>query len=52
MYALEPYSSRGPADTPNDSDGIFQQSGGSTVVATVLSGDRATGQVTVGVERA
>ena len=47
-----PYSERGPAEVSNDSDGIFGQSGGSTVVATELSGDRASSQVTIGVERA
>jgi protocatechuate 3,4-dioxygenase beta subunit len=52
VYALEPYSSRGPADTPNSADGIFAEGGGSTVVATDVGGDRASGQVTVGVERA
>jgi protocatechuate 3,4-dioxygenase beta subunit len=52
VYALEPYSERGPADVPNESDGIFGESGGSTVVATELSGDRARSQVTIGVERA
>ena len=52
VYALEPYSERGPAEVSNDSDGIFGQSGGSTVVATELSGDRASSQVTIGVERA
>ena len=52
VYALEPYSERGPADVPNESDGIFGQSGGSTVVATELSGDRASSQVTIGVARA
>ena len=52
VYALEPYSSRGPADVSNESDGIFGESGGSTVVSTELSGDRASSQVTIGVERA
>jgi protocatechuate 3,4-dioxygenase beta subunit len=52
VYALEPYSERGPAEASNDSDGIFGQSGGSTVVATELSGDRASSRVTIGVERA
>jgi protocatechuate 3,4-dioxygenase beta subunit len=50
VYALEPYSERGPADVSNDSDGIFEESG-STVVATDLSGDRASSRVTIGVER-
>ena len=52
VYALEPYSARGAPDVPNSSDGIFGDSGGSTVVATDVRRDRATGRVTVGVERA
>jgi protocatechuate 3,4-dioxygenase beta subunit len=51
VYALEPYSSRGPADVPNSSDGIFAQTGGSTVMSVVLDGDRASCGVTLGVER-
>jgi protocatechuate 3,4-dioxygenase beta subunit len=51
-YAKEPYSSRGPADVPNEADGIFGQTNGSTIVATDVTNDRAHGQVTVGVERA
>jgi protocatechuate 3,4-dioxygenase beta subunit len=51
-YAKEPYSSRGPADVPNSADGIFGQTNGSTIVATDVGDDRASGRVTVGVERA
>jgi protocatechuate 3,4-dioxygenase beta subunit len=51
-YAKEPYSSRGPADVPNEGDGIFGQTNGSTIVATDVTNDRASGRVTVGVERA
>jgi protocatechuate 3,4-dioxygenase beta subunit len=51
-YVKEPYSSRGPADVPNSADGIFGQTNGSTIVATGVADDRASGQVTVGVERA
>jgi protocatechuate 3,4-dioxygenase beta subunit len=52
VYATEPYSSRGPADVPNSADSIFGQTHGSTIVATDVADDRASGQVTVGVERA
>ena len=52
VYAMEPYSARGPADVSNSSDGIFGESGGSTVVSTDVGSDRATGQVTLGIERA
>jgi protocatechuate 3,4-dioxygenase beta subunit len=50
-YAEEPYSNRGQADVPNEADGIFAQTKGSTIVATDVGDDRASGQVTVGVER-
>jgi protocatechuate 3,4-dioxygenase beta subunit len=50
-YAKEPYSSRGPADVPNSADGIFGQTNGSTIVGTDVTDDRASGQVTLGVER-
>lgn len=52
VYAGEPYSTRGEADTPNSSDGIFGQTAGSTVVSVDLGGDAASGRVTLGVERA
>jgi protocatechuate 3,4-dioxygenase beta subunit len=52
VYALDPYSSRGSADTPNSADGIFGQGGSATVVATDVGAERAGGQVTVGVKRA
>jgi protocatechuate 3,4-dioxygenase beta subunit len=51
VYAMEPYSSRGPADTSNSADGIFAEGGDSTVVATDVAADRASGRVTVGVQR-
>ena len=47
VYAMDAYSSRGFGDTPNSADGIFGQSGGSTVV---FADDLARGEVTVGVE--
>jgi protocatechuate 3,4-dioxygenase beta subunit len=50
-YGFEPYAARGPAETSNADDGIYEQSEGSTVVATEIRRDRATGSVTVGVER-
>ena len=52
VYGMEPYSARGSADVSNSSDGIFGESGGSTVVSTDVGSDRATGQVTLGIERA
>jgi protocatechuate 3,4-dioxygenase beta subunit len=52
VYAMDAYSSRGSGDTPNSADGIFGQSGGSTVVATTVADDLASGEVTVGVEPA
>lgn len=52
VYAMDPYASRGPADTSNSADGIFAEAGDSTVVATDIGGNQARGLVTVGVERA
>lgn len=52
VYATEPYSSRGGADTSNSTDGIFAQSGGSTIVDVKVSGDSCSGSVTLGVEPA
>lgn len=52
VYGMDAYSSRGSGDTPNSADGIFGQSGGSTVVATTVADDLASGEVTVGVEPA
>ncbi len=51
VYATEPYAARGEPDQPNESDGIYQQSGGVTVLA-VTVGDSATGAVTLGIDRA
>lgn len=52
VYAMDAYADRGSADTPSSADGIFGQSGGSTVVATTVGDDLASGEVTVGVEPA
>jgi hypothetical protein len=52
VYALEPYSERGPADVSNGFGRDLRPERGSTVVATELVGDRASSQVTIGVERA
>jgi protocatechuate 3,4-dioxygenase beta subunit len=50
VYAEEPYSARPGPDTPNEADGIFAQSEGTTLVA-VTPGERYTGEVTLGVRR-
>jgi protocatechuate 3,4-dioxygenase beta subunit len=39
VYAAEPYSSKGAQDVPNESDGIFGQSGGTTLLDAKKSGD-------------
>jgi protocatechuate 3,4-dioxygenase beta subunit len=52
VYAAEPYAARGEPDQPNESDGIYQQSGGVTVVAVAVDGRSSTGAVTLGVDRA
>jgi protocatechuate 3,4-dioxygenase beta subunit len=51
VYATAPYSSRGPAETSNSADSIFDETDGSTVVAAELAADRAGGSVTVGIAR-
>jgi protocatechuate 3,4-dioxygenase beta subunit len=50
-YESEPYAGRGEPDTPNETDGIYGQSGGTTVVA-VTPGETYRGSVTLGVQRA
>jgi protocatechuate 3,4-dioxygenase beta subunit len=50
-YESEPYAARGAPDTSNDADGIYGESGGSTVV-TVTPGETYRGAVTLGVQRA
>jgi protocatechuate 3,4-dioxygenase beta subunit len=52
VYAREPYAARGEADTPNESDGIYAQSGGVTVVAITVDRESSSGAVTLGVQRA
>jgi protocatechuate 3,4-dioxygenase beta subunit len=50
-YESVPYAARGAPDTSNEADGIYGESGGSTVVA-VTPGETYRGSVTLGVERA
>lgn len=52
VYAAEPYAARGEPDQPNESDGIYQQSGGVTVVAVTVDEESSTGAVTLGIDRA
>ena len=52
VYAAEPYAARGEPDQPNESDGIYQESGGVTVVAVTVDGESSTGAVTLGIDRA
>jgi hypothetical protein len=49
-YGSEPYAERGAPDTSNEADGIFGESGGSTIVA-VTPGETYRGAVTLGVQR-
>jgi protocatechuate 3,4-dioxygenase beta subunit len=51
VYATEPYGARGEADRPNESDDIFAQTEGSTIVDVTLAGDSGSGSVTLGVQR-
>ena len=52
VYAAEPYAARGEPDQPNESDGIYRQSGGVTVVAVTLDDESSSGSVTLGIDRA
>jgi protocatechuate 3,4-dioxygenase beta subunit len=49
-YESDPYAARGAPDTSNETDGIYGQSGGSTVVA-VTAGETYRGSATLGVQR-
>jgi hypothetical protein len=51
VYGAEPYAARGPADVANESDGIYAQSDGTTVVDVALTDEAASGAVTLGVQR-
>jgi protocatechuate 3,4-dioxygenase beta subunit len=50
-YESDPYAARGAPDTSNGADGIYGESGGSTVVA-VTPDETYRGSVTLGVQRA
>jgi protocatechuate 3,4-dioxygenase beta subunit len=52
VYTSEPYAARGEPDQPNESDGIYAESGGVTVVAVAVDGESAAGSVTLGIESA
>ena len=52
VYSGDAYSGRGDADTSNESDGIFAQSEGATIVAVDVGEDSCSGAVTLGVQRA
>ena len=49
--ANEPYSSRASRDVRNDSDGIFQRGGASSVLAVTKSGDRYAAELPRGVQK-
>ena len=51
VYSEEPYAERGEPDVPNESDGIYAESGGVTVVAVTVDGESSSGAVTLGVQR-
>ena len=52
VYAAEPYAERGNPDTPNESDGIYAEGDGVTVVAVTVDGESSSGAVTLGIQRA
>lgn len=47
VYARDPYAAKGPHDTPNAGDGIYNQSGGQTLLTVAPQGDgyRATFEI-------
>jgi protocatechuate 3,4-dioxygenase beta subunit len=51
VYAAEPYAARGEPDQPNESDSIYQESGGVTVIAVSIEDESSSGAVTLGIER-
>jgi protocatechuate 3,4-dioxygenase beta subunit len=51
-YAAEPYAARGEPDQPNESDSIYRESGGVTVIDVTVDGESSSGAVTLGIERA
>ncbi len=51
VYASEPYAGRGEPDVPNSNDGIYEESGGVTVVAVTVDAHTSSGAVTLGVQR-
>ena len=52
IYATDAYSARGDADTSNETDGIFGETGGATIVDVNVGADSCSGSVTLGVQRA
>jgi Dioxygenase len=51
VYEAPPYNARPGPDVPNEADGIFGESGGTTIVA-VMPGEPYRGEVRLGVRRA
>jgi protocatechuate 3,4-dioxygenase beta subunit len=51
VYRTAPYSDRPGPDVPNESDAIFTQSRGATIVSVRPASDGYTGTVTLGIER-
>lgn len=51
VYATEPYSERPGPEVRNESDSIFAQSQGSTIVSVAQSGDGYVGTVSLGIQR-
>ena len=49
VYAVEPYARRGQPTVLNDQDGIFQQSGGQTIVQVSPTTDGYAGTFAVGI---
>jgi protocatechuate 3,4-dioxygenase beta subunit len=50
VYARDPYASKGSPDTPNADDGIYNQSGGQTLLTLVEDGDGYAGTFEIGIQ--
>jgi protocatechuate 3,4-dioxygenase beta subunit len=52
VYAGEPYAARDDPDQPNETDSIYNESGGVTVVGVSVDGESSSGAATLGIDRA
>ncbi|HEX9634324.1 MAG TPA: intradiol ring-cleavage dioxygenase [Candidatus Limnocylindria bacterium] len=50
VYARDPYASKGPADVPNGSDGIYNQGGDQLLLTPGAQGDGYTATLEIGIQ--